>query len=42
VKNRFRDTLNSAPDRNISRNRYRGSPLPVWENVKNEEDKIVI
>ncbi len=42
VKNRFRDTLNSAPDRNISRNRYRGSPLPVWENIKNEEDKIVI
>lgn len=42
VKNRFRDTLNSAPDRNISRNRYRWSPLPVWENVKNEENKIVI
>jgi len=42
VKNRFRDTLNSAPDRNISRNRYRWSPLPVWENIKNEEDKIVV
>lgn len=42
VKNRFRDTLNSAPDWNISRNRYRWSPLPVWENIKNEEDKIVV
>ncbi len=42
VKNRFRDTLTSAPDWNLSRNRYRGSPLPVWENVKNEQDKIVV
>lgn len=42
VKNRFRDTLNSAPDWNISRNRYRWSPLPVWENIKNEEDKIIV
>jgi len=42
VKNRFRDTLNSAPDWNLSRNRYRGSPLPVWENIKDENDKIVI
>jgi len=42
VKNRFRDTLNSAPDWNISRNRYRWSPLPVWENIKDEKDKIVV
>lgn len=42
VKNRFIDTLQSAPDRNLSRNRYRGSPLPIRENTKNEEDKIVI
>lgn len=42
VKNRFRDTLNSAPDWNVSRNRYRWSPLPVRENIKNEEDKIVV
>lgn len=41
VKNRFRDTLNSAPDRNLSRNRYRWSPLPIWENINNQEDKIV-
>ena len=41
VKNRFRDTLNSAPDRNLSRNRYRWSPLPIWENINDQEDKIV-
>jgi len=32
VKNRFRDTLKSAPDRNVSRNRYRWAPLPIWES----------
>ncbi len=42
VKNRFRDTLNSAPDWNISRNRYRWSPLPVRENVNNEDDKMIV
>jgi isoleucyl-tRNA synthetase len=42
VKNRFADTLKSAPDRNLSRNRYRGSPLPIWENQDNLEEKIVI
>ena len=42
VKNRFIDTLKSAPDRNLSRNRYRWSPLPIWENQDNTEDKIVI
>ena len=42
VKNRFIDVLKSAPDRNLSRNRYRGSPLPIWENQDNLEDKIVI
>jgi len=44
VKNRFRDTLKSAPDRNVSRNRYRWAPipirLPVW--AENEKDAIVI
>jgi len=42
VKNRFIDTLKSAPDWNLSRNRYRGSPLPIWENQDDTEDKIVI
>lgn len=42
VKNRFRDTLNSAPDWNLSRNRYRWSPLPVWENKENKEDRVVV
>jgi len=44
VKNRFRDTLKSAPDRNVSRNRYRWAPipirLPVWS--EDEKDAIVI
>ncbi|MDD3263062.1 MAG: class I tRNA ligase family protein [Candidatus Absconditabacteria bacterium] len=42
IKNRFSDVLSSAPDWNLARNRYRGSPIPVWENEKNLEDKIVI
>lgn len=42
IKNRFIDTLQSAPDWNLSRNRYRGSPLPIWENIKKDEDRIVI
>lgn len=42
VKNRFRDTLQSAPDWNLSRNRYWWSPLPVWENKDNQEDRVVV
>lgn len=42
IKNRFEDVLKTAPDWNLSRNRYRGSPLPIRENIKNEEDRIVI
>ncbi len=41
VKKRFIDTLKSAPDRNLARNRYRWSPLPIRENVKKPEDIIV-
>lgn len=41
VKKRFIDVLKSAPDRNLARNRYRWSPLPIWENTKKPEDIIV-
>jgi len=41
VKKRFTDVLKSAPDRNLARNRYRGTPIPVWENTKKPEDIIV-
>lgn len=42
IKKRFIDTLDSAPDRNLSRNRYWGSPIPIWENQNNTEDRIII
>lgn len=42
IKNRFSDVLSSAPDWNLARNRYRWSPIPVWENENNLEDRIVI
>ena len=41
VKNRFIKGLQSAPDWNISRNRFRGSPLPVWESEDGEERLVV-
>jgi len=37
VKKRFIDVLNSAPDRNLARNRYRWSPIPIWEAVTSKE-----
>lgn len=42
VKNRFVNGLASAPDWNVARNRYRGSPLPIWENIADPEDRISI
>ncbi len=42
VKKRFIDTLDSAPDWNLSRNRYRWSPIPIRQNDENTEDRISI
>ena len=42
VKNRFVNGLASAPDWNVARNRYRGSPLPIWENIADPEDRMSI
>jgi isoleucyl-tRNA synthetase len=41
VKKRFIDVIKTAPDWNLARNRYRGAPLPIWENTKKPEDIIV-
>jgi len=42
IKNRFRDILKSAPDWNVSRNRYRWAPLPIRQSENDQEDRIVI
>ena len=39
---RFGKWLEGARDWAISRNRYWGAPLPIWRNVKNPDDVIVI
>jgi isoleucyl-tRNA synthetase len=41
VKARFINGLASAPDRNISRTRYRWAPLPVWECASCGEVDVV-
>jgi len=41
IKHRFIDTLKSAPDWNISRTRFRGAPLPVWECSKCDHREVL-
>jgi len=43
VKKRFSDTLKSAPDWNVSRNRYRGAPIPIWlPEQSNDAERAVV
>lgn len=38
---RFKNGLETAPDWNVSRSRYWGTPMPVWECEKCKEVKVI-